>query len=95
MPFRLRFTISFSNGMTNRELKRNKSIMSTTFLIFPLDTVTTRCIDVDSSVSNTDNIMANTLLHEMSCKPHSRHAQREKINRVVITMEGEGFLYDI
>jgi type VI secretion system protein VasG len=50
---------------------------------------------VDSGARNADNIMTNTLLPEMSRELLSRQAEGEQISRVGVTMDGEGFSYDI
>jgi type VI secretion system protein VasG len=60
-----------------------------------VDAIASRCTDVDSGARNADNIMTNTLLPEMSRELLSRQAQGEQIKRVTVSMDGEGFAYDI
>ncbi|BBO67193.1 ClpV1 family T6SS ATPase [Desulfosarcina alkanivorans] len=60
-----------------------------------VDTIAGRCTDVDSGARNADNIMTNTLLPEMSRELLSRQARGEQISQVEVTMDGDGFVYDI
>lgn len=60
-----------------------------------VDAIAERCTDVDSGARNADNIMTNTLLPDMSKELLSRMANGEEIKAVNVTMDGEGFAYDI
>jgi len=60
-----------------------------------VDAIAGRCTDVDSGARNADNIMTNTLLPEMSRELLSRQADGKQISRVDVTMDGDGFAYDI
>jgi type VI secretion system protein VasG len=60
-----------------------------------VDAIAERCTDVDSGARNADNIMTNTLLPEMSRELLSRQARGEQIKAVQVSMDGEGFAYDI
>jgi type VI secretion system protein VasG len=60
-----------------------------------VDAIAGRCTDVDSGARNADNIMTNTLLPEMSRELLSRQADGDQISRVSVTMDGDGFDYEI
>jgi len=60
-----------------------------------VDAIAARCTDVDSGARNADNIMTNTLLPEMSRELLSRQAAGEQIRAVRVSMDGEGFAYEI
>ncbi len=60
-----------------------------------VDAIAARCTDVDSGARNADHIMTNTLLPEMSRELLSRQARGEQIKQVKVSMDGEGFAYDI
>ena len=81
----------------NRIVKRMKENRQVDFIYEDavVDAIAGRCTDVDSGARNADNIMTNTLLPEMSRELLSRQAAGEQISRVTVTMDGEGFAYDI
>ena len=81
----------------NRIVKRMKENRNVDFIYDDaiVDAIASRCTDVDSGARNADNIMTNTLLPEMSRELLSRQAQGEQIKRVTVSMDGEGFAYDI
>jgi type VI secretion system protein VasG len=60
-----------------------------------VDAIASRCTDVDSGARNADNIMTNTLLPEMSRELLGHQAQGEQISQVKVSMDGDGFAYDI
>lgn len=61
-----------------------------------IDTVASRCTDVDSGARNVYNILTGTLLPEMSGEVLSRMASGDGIRSVHVNVSGEGsFLYDI
>jgi type VI secretion system protein VasG len=60
-----------------------------------VDAIAGRCTDVDSGARNADNIMTNTLLPEMSRELLGHQAQGEQISQVKVSMDGDGFAYDI
>ncbi|WP_319525611.1 type VI secretion system ATPase TssH [uncultured Desulfosarcina sp.] len=81
----------------NRIVKRMKENREVEFVYEDavVDAIAGRCTDVDSGARNADNIMTNTLLPEMSRELLSRQADGEQISRVSVTMDGEGFAYEI
>ncbi|BBO81510.1 ClpV1 family T6SS ATPase [Desulfosarcina ovata subsp. sediminis] len=60
-----------------------------------VDAIAGRCTDVDSGARNADHIMTNTLLPEMSRELLSRQASGEQIKQVKVSMDGDGFAYEI
>ena len=59
-----------------------------------VDTVATRCTDVDSGARNVDNILTNTLLPDISRQLLGRMAEGEKIGRVHVGIGVDGaFVY--
>ncbi|MFO7713049.1 type VI secretion system ATPase TssH [Desulfosarcina sp.] len=60
-----------------------------------VDAIAGRCTDVDSGARNADHIMTNTLLPDMSRELLSRQAQGVQIQRVKVSMVGDGFGYQI
>jgi type VI secretion system protein VasG len=81
----------------NRIVKRMQENRDVAFIYDDaiVDAIAGRCTDVDSGARNADNIMTNTLLPEMSRELLSRQAQGEQISQVKVTMDGEGFAYEI
>jgi type VI secretion system protein VasG len=60
-----------------------------------VDAIASRCTDVDSGARNADNIMTNTLLPEMSRELLGHQAHGAQIARIKVSIDGEGFVYDI
>jgi len=81
----------------NRIVKRMQENREVAFIYDDavVDAIAERCTDVDSGARNADNIMTNTLLPEMSRELLSRQAEGEQIAKVNVTMDGEGFAYEI
>jgi type VI secretion system protein VasG len=60
-----------------------------------IDSVASRCKEVESGARNVDHILTNTLLPEMSKELLSRMAAREKIKEVRVSLDGEGLGFAI
>jgi type VI secretion system protein VasG len=60
-----------------------------------VDAIASRCTDVDSGARNADTIMTNTLLPEMSRELLGHQAHGAQIARIKVSIDGEGFVYDI
>ncbi len=60
-----------------------------------IEIIASRCTEVDSGARNIDHILTNTLLPEMSREILTRMAKGEQIKTVTVTVDGEGFKYDI
>ena len=56
-----------------------------------IDAIAGRCTEVDSGARNVDHILTNTLLPEMSREMLSMMAKGESIQKIEVTLEGEGF----
>jgi len=60
-----------------------------------IESVASRCTEVDSGARNVDHILTNTLLPEMSREILTRMAKNEQIKEVKVAIDGEGFKFDI
>ena len=60
-----------------------------------IESVVSRCTEVESGARNVDHILTNTLLPEMSKELLSRMANAEQIREVKVGLDGEGFSYKI
>ncbi len=60
-----------------------------------IESIGSRCTEVDSGARNVDHILTNTLLPEMSREILTRMANNEQIKQVKVAIDGEGFKFDI
>jgi len=60
-----------------------------------IESIGSRCTEVDSGARNVDHILTNTLLPEMSKELLSRMATGEQIKEVKVSLGGEGFVFDV
>ncbi len=60
-----------------------------------IDTIAGRCTEVDSGARNVDHILTNTLLPELSKELLARMATGEQLKEVKVSLNGEGFIFDI
>ncbi len=60
-----------------------------------IESIASRCTEVDSGARNVDHILTNTLLPEMSREILTRMAKNEQIKQVKVAIDGEGFEFDI
>jgi type VI secretion system protein VasG len=60
-----------------------------------VNSIASRCTEVDSGARNADHIMTNTLLPEMSREILTRMAKGEQIKKVKVSVDGSGFRFDI
>jgi type VI secretion system protein VasG len=60
-----------------------------------IESIASRCTEVDSGARNVDHILTNTLLPEMSKELLSRMAAGEQIKEVKVSLSGEGFVFDV
>ena len=60
-----------------------------------VEAIASRCTEVDSGARNIDHIMSNSLMPDMSREILSRMAVGEEIETVNVTMDGDGFKYEI
>jgi type VI secretion system protein VasG len=60
-----------------------------------LDAVAARCTDPDSGARAVDHILTRSLLPEVSAEFLARMARGEAFRRVAVTLDDDGFGYDI
>jgi len=60
-----------------------------------IESIASRCTEVDSGARNVDHILSNTLLPEMSNELLSRMARGEQIKEVSVSLGDGGFVFDI
>jgi type VI secretion system protein VasG len=81
----------------NRIAKRLRENRNVSFVYDEelIESVASRCKEVESGARNVDHILTNTLLPEMSKELLSRMARGEQIKEVKVSLSGEGFGFDI
>jgi type VI secretion system protein VasG len=60
-----------------------------------IESIGSRCTEVDSGARNVDHILTNTLLPEMSKELLSRMARGEQIKEVKVSLGEEGFVFEV
>ena len=60
-----------------------------------IESIGSRCTEVDSGARNVDHILTNTLLPEMSKELLSRMAAGEQIKEVKVSLSEEGFVFEV
>ncbi len=91
----LRLIIKLQLGKIRTRISENHNA-AFTYDDSVIDTVASRCTDVDSGARNVYNILTGTLLPEMSGEVLSRMASGEGISSVHVSVaEGGNFAYDI
>jgi type VI secretion system protein VasG len=60
-----------------------------------IESIASRCSEVESGARNVDHILTNTLLPEMSKELLGRMAAGEQINQVKVGIDGDGLRYEI
>jgi type VI secretion system protein VasG len=60
-----------------------------------IESIASRCTEVESGARNVDHIMTNTLLPEMSKELLSRMAAGDQIKEVKVSLDGDGFVFEI
>jgi type VI secretion system protein VasG len=60
-----------------------------------IESIGSRCTEVDSGARNVDHILTNTLLPEMSKELLSRMATGEQIKEVKVSLGEEGFVFEV
>ncbi|MFH1216400.1 MAG: type VI secretion system ATPase TssH [Pseudomonadota bacterium] len=79
----------------NKVAKRMMENRETQFLFTDdvIESIASRCTEVDSGARNIDHILNNTLLPELSRELLSRMANAEQFNRVSVSVGDEGFVF--
>ena len=85
----LKQIIRLKLGKVQRRLKENHKIVLTYDDAF-LDTVASRCTEVESGARNVDNILTNSLLPDISRKILSGMAQGEKMTAIRVGVGDDG-----
>jgi type VI secretion system protein VasG len=57
--------------------------------------IASRCTEVDSGARNVDHILTNTLLPQMSREILSRMTTGEQFKEIKVTLDGEGFAFEV
>ncbi len=60
-----------------------------------IEAIGNRCTEVESGARNVDHILTNTLMPDMSRELLSRMASGEQVKKVNVSVDGEGFVYEI
>jgi len=60
-----------------------------------IESIASRCTEVDSGARNVDHILTNTLLPDMSKEILTRMGKGEQIKAVKVAIDGDGFVFDI
>ncbi|PXF57233.1 MAG: type VI secretion system ATPase TssH [Deltaproteobacteria bacterium] len=60
-----------------------------------IESIASRCTEVESGARNVDHILTNTLLPDMSKELLSRMARGEQIKEVDVSLGAEGFVFEI
>jgi type VI secretion system protein VasG len=60
-----------------------------------IDSVASRCTEVESGARNVDHILSGSLLPQMSQEILAKMAAGDKISQVRVNLDGEGFAFDI
>jgi type VI secretion system protein VasG len=81
----------------NRIAKRMKENRNVAFVYEDalIDSIASRCTEVESGARNVDHILSGSLLPQMSKELLSRMAAGDKIEQVKVTLEGEGFAFEV
>jgi len=81
----------------DRIAKRMRENRNVSFLYSEdlIESIASRCTEVDSGARNVDHILSNTLLPEMSNELLSRMARGEQIKEVSVSLIDGGFAFDI
>lgn len=81
----------------NRVAKRMQENRNVSFVYEEglIESIASRCTEVESGARNVDHILTNTLLPEMSKELLSRMAAGEQLKEVKVTLSGDGFGFEI
>ena len=90
----MRLIVKLKLDRIARRMKENRDV-DFVFGEELIDAVASRCTEVDSGARNIDHILTNTLLPEMSKEMLSIMAAGGEMKEVRVTIDGEGFVFDI
>jgi type VI secretion system protein VasG len=81
------------NKVVKRMLENRNTIL--TYGDDVVESIARRCTEVDSGARNIDHILSHTLMPELSRELLTRMAAGEQINAVSVSVDGDGFVYNI
>jgi type VI secretion system protein VasG len=90
----MRFIVKLKLDLVAARMRENRNV-SFVYDEKMIESIAGRCTEVDSGARNVDHILTNTLLPEMSKELLSRMAAGEQIREIKVSLDGEGFVYDI
>jgi type VI secretion system protein VasG len=90
----MRFIVKLKLDRIAKRMRDNRNV-SFTYDDTLIESIAGRCTEVDSGARNVDHILTNTLLPEMSRELLARMAAGEQIKEISVSMDGDGFKYDI
>jgi len=90
----MRFIVKLKLDRIAKRMRENRNV---TFKYDEelIESIGSRCTEVDSGARNVDHILTNTLLPEMSKELLSRMATGEQIKEVKVSLGGEGFVFEV
>ena len=90
----LKLIIELKLGRIQKRIEENHKI-HLTYDPALVDTVASRCTEVESGARNVDNILTNTLLPDISRQLLGRMAEGEKVERIHVGIGADGaFVYN-
>ena len=90
----MRFIVKLKLDRVAARMRENRNV-SFVYDEKMIESIAGRCTEVDSGARNVDHILTNTLLPEMSKELLSRMAAGEQIKEIKVSLDGDGFVYDI
>ncbi len=90
----MRFIIKLKLDRIAKRMQENRNV-SFQYNDELIESIGSRCTEVESGARNIDHILTNTLLPEMSKELLSRMASGEQLKEVKVSMDGEGFGFEI
>ena len=90
----MRLIVKLKLNRIARRMRENRNV-SFVYDEGLIESIGSRCKEVESGARNVDHILTNTLLPEMSKELLSRMARGEQIKEVKVSLRGEGLGFDI
>lgn len=90
----MRLIVKLKLNKVAKRMKENRNVVFS-YDEGLIESIAARCTEVESGARNVDHILTNTLLPEMSRELLSRMASGEQLHEVKVSLDGQGFVYDI
>ncbi len=90
----MRFIVKLKLDRVAKRMLENRNV-SFIYEEEVIESIASRCTEVDSGARNVDHILTNTLLPEMSKELLGRMASGEQIEEVKVSVGDEGFVFDV